>query len=107
MKILKMLKKLPTSDILANVEVQASRTSSEKIRLILSTIPKTDRTERADIITADGYGASETFYVNYTITSRKVDLTQEENIRYPMERIEAIQESIREYRNELKNKKTL
>ena len=74
---------------------------------ILSTIPKTDRTERADIITADGYDASETFYVNYTITSRRVDLTQEENLRYPMERIEAIQESIREYQNELKNKKTL
>ena len=42
LKSVKMLKKLPTSDILANVEVQASRTSSEKIGLILSTTPNDD-----------------------------------------------------------------
>lgn len=42
LKSVKMLKKLPPSNILANVEVQASRTSSKTIGLILSTIPKDD-----------------------------------------------------------------
>ena len=42
LKSVKMLKKLPSSSILANVEVQASRTSSKKIGLILSTIPNDD-----------------------------------------------------------------
>ena len=38
LKSVKMFKKLPSSSILANVEVQASRTSSKKIGLILSTL---------------------------------------------------------------------
>ncbi|MBO7209464.1 MAG: hypothetical protein J6V44_00425 [Methanobrevibacter sp.] len=42
LKSVKMFKKLPSSSILANVEVQASRTSSKKIGLILSTIPNDD-----------------------------------------------------------------
>lgn len=42
LKSVKMLKKLPSSDILANVEIQASRTSSKPIGLILSTSPKDD-----------------------------------------------------------------
>ena len=42
LKSVKMFKKLPSSSILANVEVQASRTSSKKIELILSTIPNDD-----------------------------------------------------------------
>lgn len=42
LKSVKMFKKLPSSSILANVEVQASRTSSKNIGLILSTIPNDD-----------------------------------------------------------------
>lgn len=42
LKSVKMFKKLPSSSILANVEVQASRTSSKSIGLILSTIPNDD-----------------------------------------------------------------
>ena len=42
LKSVKMLKTLPSSSILANVEVQASKTSSKKIGLILSTIPNDD-----------------------------------------------------------------
>lgn len=42
LKSVKMFKKLPSSSILANVEVQASRTSSKNIGLKLSTIPNDD-----------------------------------------------------------------
>lgn len=42
LKSVKMFKKLPSSSILANVEVQASRTSSKNIGLILSTILNDD-----------------------------------------------------------------
>lgn len=42
LKSVKMFKKIPSSSILANVEIQASRTSSKNIGLILSTIPNDD-----------------------------------------------------------------
>lgn len=42
LKSVKMFKRLPTSSISANIEVQASRTSSKNIGLILSTIPNDD-----------------------------------------------------------------
>lgn len=42
LKSVKMLKKLPSSKIFANIEVQASKTSSKTIGLILSTSPNDD-----------------------------------------------------------------
>lgn len=42
LKSVKMFKKLPSSNIFANIEVQASKTSSKTIGLILSTSPNDD-----------------------------------------------------------------